>query len=104
MQRNTKRKPTISRKVYGRSLTLRIDETIHGKLEKRAAELTHTSPGMNYTVSDVIRMVLAEALMDPSRDVILDVKKTSKRQRKMDPEIAPEDAAPAPLPEPNTET
>src|SRR5690349_12059353 len=97
MQRKTKSKASISRKVYVRSVTLRIDDKLHKKIANRATELAHTTLGMKYTVSDVIRMILTKAMEAEDHQEMLG-------NLSRHPEVASEEGPPALAPAPNTET
>jgi hypothetical protein len=53
---------TISRKRYGRQVTIRVDDELYDQLADRAESIAQKTPGLSITVSDVIRSILIQQL------------------------------------------
>lgn len=64
MQRNTR----INRKRLGHTINVRVDEDLYKKLVTRAEAMNMTTPGLNVTVSDVIRSMLIGLFDEISRN------------------------------------
>jgi hypothetical protein len=53
---------TISRKRFGRQVTIRVDDELYDHLAERAETIAQKTPGLSVTVSDVIRSILIQQL------------------------------------------